>query len=195
MDAEEVEALNAMSEGESDGGEISGASKVGSAYDGSSDSDPEPPRNIRLTVLQDRIATIVTESKAVSPSKVLYESPPNQPATQPTIKVDNTTLENVDHFLYLGSLLSTKADIHSEINHRLSCANEAYARSNLSAQTKLLVYRAVVLPKRQLRKEKDKKAQPPLKVTTLPCPHCMLIADWPLQPSEDPQVEPKESDC
>ncbi|ROL46339.1 Histone H2B [Anabarilius grahami] len=46
MDAEEVEALNAMSDGESDGGEIRDASKVGSA----SDSDPEPPRKIRLSL-------------------------------------------------------------------------------------------------------------------------------------------------
>lgn len=68
--------------------------------------------------------------------------------------MDNTPLEIVDHFPYLGSLLSSKADIDSEINHRLSCASGAYARlrkrvfedRDLKAQTKLLVYRAVVLP-------------------------------------------------
>ncbi len=51
-------------------------------------------------------------------------------------------------------ILSSKADIDSEVNHRLSCASGAYARlrrrvfedQDLSAQTKLLVYRAVVLP-------------------------------------------------
>ncbi len=51
-------------------------------------------------------------------------------------------------------ILSSKADIDSEVNHRLSCASGAYARlrrrvfedRDLSAQTKLLVYRAVVLP-------------------------------------------------
>ncbi|ROI27825.1 hypothetical protein DPX16_23147 [Anabarilius grahami] len=50
MDAEEVEALKAMSEGESDGGEISEASWVCSASDDSSDSDPEPPRKISSPV-------------------------------------------------------------------------------------------------------------------------------------------------
>ncbi len=68
--------------------------------------------------------------------------------------MDNTTLEYVDHFPYLGSILSSKADIDSEVNRRLSCASGAYARlrrrvfedRDLSAQTKLLVYRAVVLP-------------------------------------------------
>ncbi len=45
-------------------------------------------------------------------------------------------------------ILSSKADIDSEVNHRLSCASGAYARlrrrvfedQDLSAQTKLLVY-------------------------------------------------------
>ncbi len=42
MDAEEVlEALYTMSDGESDGGEISKASWVGSASDGSYDSDQD----------------------------------------------------------------------------------------------------------------------------------------------------------
>ncbi len=87
-------------------------------------------------------------------TKVLHQCPPYQLAIQPNIKVDNTTLEYVDHFPYLGSIISSKADIDSEVNHRLSCASGAYARlrrrvfedRDLSAQTKLLVYRAVVLP-------------------------------------------------
>ncbi len=90
----------------------------------------------------------------IKKTQVLHQSPPNQLAIQPNIKVDNTTLEYVDHFPYLGSILSSKADIDSEVNHRLSCASGAYARlrrrvfkdRDLSTQTKLLVYRAVVLP-------------------------------------------------
>ena len=42
--------LNRLSEEESDGGEVSGLSDVSwvcSASDGSSDSDPEPPRKVR----------------------------------------------------------------------------------------------------------------------------------------------------
>ncbi len=90
----------------------------------------------------------------IKKTKVLHQYPPYQPAIQPNIKVDNTTLEYVDHFPYLGSIISSKADIDSEVNHRLSCASGAYARlrrrvfddRDLSAQTKLLVYRAVILP-------------------------------------------------
>ncbi len=47
----------------------------------------------------------------VKKMQVLHQSPPNQP----NIKVNNTTLEYVDHFPYLGSILSSKADIDSEV--------------------------------------------------------------------------------
>ncbi len=87
-------------------------------------------------------------------TKVLHQCPPYQLAIQPNIKVDITTLEYVDHFPYLGSILSSKADTDSEVNHQLRCASGAYARlrgrvfedRDLSAQTKLLVNRAVILP-------------------------------------------------
>ncbi|KAI4794052.1 hypothetical protein KUCAC02_032318, partial [Chaenocephalus aceratus] len=49
---EALALLNRLSEAESDGGEVSGLSDVSwvcSASDGSSDSDPEPPRNVRLS--------------------------------------------------------------------------------------------------------------------------------------------------
>jgi len=90
----------------------------------------------------------------IKKTKVLYQPPPNQQSQQPVIKVDNTTLENVDHFTYLGSILSSKADIDCEVKHRLSCASGAYAKlrtrvfddRDLRAQTKVLVYRAVILP-------------------------------------------------
>ncbi|XP_026084958.1 uncharacterized protein LOC113060279 [Carassius auratus] len=90
----------------------------------------------------------------IKKTQVLYQPPPNQPSLQPIMKVDNTTLESVDHFPYLGSILSSKADIDCEVNHRLSCASGAYAKlrkrvfddRDLRAQTKVLVYRAAILP-------------------------------------------------
>ncbi|KAF7646060.1 hypothetical protein LDENG_00194230 [Lucifuga dentata] len=56
----------------------------------------------------------------IKTTQVLHQPPPNQPSTHPVTKVDNTYLQNVDHFPYLGSLLSSAANIDSEINHRLS---------------------------------------------------------------------------
>lgn len=63
-------------------------------------------------------------------------------------------MENVDRFQYLGSLLSSKANIDDEIHHRLSCVSGAFSRlrkrvfenRDLLAKTKILVYKAVMLP-------------------------------------------------
>ncbi len=87
-------------------------------------------------------------------TQVLHQSPPYQLAIQPNKKVDITTLEYVDHFPYLGSILSSKADIDSKVNHHLICASGAYTRlrrrvfedGDLSAPPKNMVYRAVDLP-------------------------------------------------
>lgn len=62
-------------------------------------------------------------------------------------------MENMDHFTYLGSLLSSKAVIDDEMQHRLSCASGAFSRlrkrvfenRDLWTRTKILVYKAVVL--------------------------------------------------
>lgn len=54
-------------------------------------------------------------------TQVQHQPPFNQTSTQSIIKVGNATCENVVFFFYLGSLLSWKAAINSEVNHRLSC--------------------------------------------------------------------------
>ncbi|KAJ8402831.1 hypothetical protein AAFF_G00361450 [Aldrovandia affinis] len=61
---------------------------------------------------------------------------------------------NVDHYAYLGSLLSTRAVIDAEIHHHIGCASGAFARlrkrvfedRDIQTKTKLLAYQAVVLP-------------------------------------------------
>ena len=92
----------------------------------------------------------------IKKTQILYQPPSNSttPASPPVISVDKTRLENVDHFTYLGSLLSSKANIDEEIHHRLSCASGSFSRlrkrvfenRDLQARTKVLVYKAVVLP-------------------------------------------------
>ena len=86
--------------------------------------------------------------------QVLHQPPPDTLASPPTMTIANEGLENVDHFPYLGSHLSSKADIDSEIQHRICCASGAFAKlrkrvfeePDLLARTKLLVYKAVILP-------------------------------------------------
>ena len=92
----------------------------------------------------------------IKKTQVLHQPPPNSDmlVLPPNISIDNIRLENVDHFPYLGSLLSSKAIIDDEIHHRLSCASVAFSRlrkrvfenRDLQAKTKILVYKAVVLP-------------------------------------------------
>ncbi len=92
----------------------------------------------------------------IKKTQILHQPPPNSstPVLPPNISIDNTSLENVDHFPYLGSLLSSKAVIDEEVHHRLSCASGAFSRlrkrvfdnRNLQPKTKILVYKAVVLP-------------------------------------------------
>ncbi|KAJ3584283.1 hypothetical protein NHX12_014779, partial [Muraenolepis orangiensis] len=92
----------------------------------------------------------------IKKTQILHQPPPNSSTSvlPPNISIDNIRLENVDYFPYLGSLLSSKAVIDDEIHHRLSCASGAFSRlrkrvfenRDLQAKTKILVYKAVVLP-------------------------------------------------
>jgi len=88
-------------------------------------------------------------------TQVLYQPPPREgdPAL-PSIKLNGVTLEHVTHFPYLGSHLSSSVDIDDEIQYRIRCAGTTFGRlrtrvfknKDLRADTKLLVYKAVVIP-------------------------------------------------
>ena len=70
------------------------------------------------------------------------------------IKIGEELLEYVAEFNYLGSLISEKANIDSEIQHRISSASRAFWKlkdrvfynHDLSTKTKLAVYRAIINP-------------------------------------------------
>ena len=91
----------------------------------------------------------------VNATKTTVIFQPAQPltATAPTIDIEGTTLENVEHFAYLGSYLSKSANIDVEIQHRIRCACFSYGRlkdrvfseRGFRTTTKILVYKAVIL--------------------------------------------------
>ena len=87
-------------------------------------------------------------------TEVLHQPAPAASYTEPRITVNNQDLKVADKFVYLGSTLSRAANIDAEVAHRIARASSAFGRlkdnvwerSGLSLDTKLQVYRAVVIP-------------------------------------------------
>ena len=80
-----------------------------------------------------------------------FASPQSDPVN---VCINNTPLQNVGYFKYPGSVLSTSADLDCDIESRLDAASKDVGRlrprvfdsHDPSENTKLRVYRAVVLP-------------------------------------------------
>jgi hypothetical protein len=87
-------------------------------------------------------------------TEVLHQPAPGTPYVAPNITVNGQPLANVSKFTYLGSTLSQNANIDNEIFARLAKASAAFGRLHdkvwnrrgISLQTKLKVYKAVVIP-------------------------------------------------
>ena len=71
-------------------------------------------------------------------------------SAHPVFTVNNVTLTNVEHFTYLGSVLSADCDITHEVQQRIKSASAALGRlssrvffnHNLTIDTKVAVYKA-----------------------------------------------------
>lgn len=87
-------------------------------------------------------------------TEVLHQPAPNVPYTEPHITVNGQRLAVADKFVYLGSTLSRSVNIDDEVAYRIARASAAFGRlrdkvwdrRGLRIETKLKVYRAVVLP-------------------------------------------------
>ena len=87
-------------------------------------------------------------------TEVLHQPAPGREFVQPNIQVNGESLKVVDRFTYLGSTLSQNTTIDNEVNTRIARASAAFGRlqstvwkrRGIGLQTKLNVYRAVVLP-------------------------------------------------
>ncbi|XP_060133875.1 uncharacterized protein LOC132592550 [Zootoca vivipara] len=90
----------------------------------------------------------------IKKTKVLHQQVQNNPSAVPQIQLSGVTVENVDHFSYLGSYLSTRANIDAKIQHRLSSVSAVFSRlkcrvfedRDIRRETEMLVYKAIVLP-------------------------------------------------
>ena len=91
---------------------------------------------------------------SIKKTEVLRQLAPNTTRPPPNISMDGNALKNVDTFKYLGSCINSAANLDDEVLCRISRASQAFGRLHtrvwhergISIQTKLSVYRAVVLP-------------------------------------------------
>ena len=87
-------------------------------------------------------------------TEVVHQPAPGKPYKEPTITVNGQKLKVVDKFTYLGSTLSRAVHIDDEITARIAKASVAFGRlranvwerNGIKLDTKLKVYKAVVLP-------------------------------------------------
>ena len=91
---------------------------------------------------------------SIKKTEVVYQPAPGKPYKEPTITAKGQRLQVVDKFTYLGSTLSRVVHIDDEVNARIAKASAAFGRlrgsvwdrSGIKLDTKLKVYKAVVLP-------------------------------------------------
>ena len=78
---------------------------------------------------------------------MVYQPAPGKPYKEPTITVKGQRLQMVDKFTYLGSTLLRVVHIDAEVNARIAKASGSVRdRTGIKLDTKLKVYKAVVLP-------------------------------------------------
>ena len=87
-------------------------------------------------------------------TEVVHQPAPGKPYNEPTITVNGQKLKVVDKFTYLGSTLSRAVHIDDEITARIAKASVTFGRlranvwerNGIKLDTKLKVYKVVVLP-------------------------------------------------
>ena len=91
---------------------------------------------------------------SIKKTEVVYQPAPGKPYKEPIITVKGQRLQVVDKFTYLGSTLSRVVHIDDAVNATIAKASAAFGRlrgsiwdrSGIRLDTKLKVYRSVVLP-------------------------------------------------
>ena len=89
----------------------------------------------------------------VSHTKYMVMSREQTAVLSHTMKVDNSAIERVEEFKYLGTTLTNQNSIQKEIKSRLKLGNACYhslqnllSSSLLSKNLKIKIYRTIILP-------------------------------------------------
>ena len=61
-------------------------------------------------------------------TEVLYQSPPHEAYGPPHISIDGTNLNAVEHFTYLGSVISNDATVSKDLDNHLSKASSSFGK-------------------------------------------------------------------
>ena len=86
-------------------------------------------------------------------TKVMFQPAPGKPFIKPAIVIKNKILDVVKTFVYLGSTVSQKVVLDSEISARIQKASKAFGdladrvwnQHNITPRTKIMVYMAFVI--------------------------------------------------
>ena len=92
-------------------------------------------------------------------TEVLYQVPSREAYSSRHISIDGTNLNAVEHFTYLGSVISSDATVSKNLDNCLSKANSCFGRlskrvwqnHSVPLSTKIQVYGAVVVPTLHVR--------------------------------------------
>ena len=87
-------------------------------------------------------------------TEMLHQPPQREVYSPPHISIDGTNLNAVEHFTYLGSVISSGATVSKDLDNRLSKASSSFGRLSkrvwlshlLRLSTKIKVYRTVDVP-------------------------------------------------
>ena len=91
-----------------------------------------------LTHTQEALQYIVKAAKAFSftislkKTEVLHQPPPRGVYSPPQINIEGTSLNSLEHFTYLGSIISTDATVNKDLDNRLTRASNAFGRTTPS---------------------------------------------------------------
>ena len=86
-------------------------------------------------------------------TEVLCQPPPHEAYSPSHISIDSTNLNAVDHFTYLGSIISNDATVSKDLDNRLSKVSSSFGRLSKSMaeslaapSTKIQMYRVIIVP-------------------------------------------------
>ena len=99
-------------------------------------------------------ATHFSLTISLKKTEVLYQSPPHEAYSPPHISINGTNLKTVEHFTYLGSIISDDATVSKDLGNRWSKTSSSPGRlskrvwqnHSLRLSTKIQVYWVVVVP-------------------------------------------------